>query len=112
MKMEDENQIDEKKENIELNYAEKIETFKLMIENNNEDIALKFLQKANWDEEKAVILFHSENLTNPQNYNTIISIIIFQKVILLKLRRVVLIFQNMNNVLLNIHKNQDFYLEF
>ena len=71
--MEDENQIDEKKENIELNYAEKIETFKLMIENNNDDIALKYLQKANWDEVKAVRLYNNENLSNPQYYNTNIS---------------------------------------
>ncbi len=71
--MDDENKYDDKKDDKDINYGEKIETFKLMIENNNEDIALKFLQKANWDEEKAVILFHSENLTNPQNYNTIIS---------------------------------------
>ena len=73
MKIDDENKNDDKIDNNDINYGEKIETFKLMIENNNEDIALKFLQIANWDEEKAVILFHSENLTNPQNYNTIIS---------------------------------------
>ena len=69
MKMDDENKCDDKKDDKDINYGEKIETFKLMIENNNDDIALMYLQKADWDEERAVMLYHSEDL-NPQNYNT------------------------------------------
>ena len=70
--MDDENKYDDKKDDKDINYGEKIETFKLMIENNNDDIALMYLQKADWDEERAVMLYHSEDL-NPQNYNTSIS---------------------------------------
>ena len=53
----------------EINYGEKIETFKLMIENQNDDIALNYLQRTNWDEEKAVNLFNQENKTIPQSFN-------------------------------------------
>ena len=55
-----------------INYAEKIENFKLLVENNNDDIAINYLQRANWDEQKAALLFNNENRTIPQgipNYN-------------------------------------------
>ena len=51
----------------EINYAEKINTFKLLIDNNSDDIALNYLQKANWDEEQAAILFNKENRTIPSD---------------------------------------------
>ena len=46
-----------------INYAEKIENFKLLVENNSEDIAVKYLEKVNWDEQKAALLFNQENRT-------------------------------------------------
>ena len=48
-----------------INYAEKIENFKLLVENNNDDIAVRYLEKTNWDEQKAALLFNQENRTTP-----------------------------------------------
>ena len=50
-----------------INYAEKIENFKLLVENNSEDIAVKYLEKTHWDEQKAALLFNQENRTTQQN---------------------------------------------
>lgn len=36
--------------NNDINYAEKINTFKAIVENQNDEIALKYLELANWDE--------------------------------------------------------------
>ena len=53
-----------------INYAEKIENFKLLVENNSEDIAVKYLEKVNWDEQKAALLFNQENRTMPQKVSS------------------------------------------
>jgi len=45
----------------DINYAEKIATFNLLVGNNNEDIAFNYLSMANWDETQAAILFNKEN---------------------------------------------------
>ena len=46
-----------------INYAEKIENFKLLVENNNDDIAVKYLERVEWDERKAAVLYNKENRT-------------------------------------------------
>ena len=45
-------------ENID--YTEKILTFNLLVGNSDEDKALKYLTKANWDETKAAILYNKD----------------------------------------------------
>ena len=45
----------------DINYAEKIATFNLLVGNNNEDIAFNYLSMANWDETQAAILYNKEN---------------------------------------------------
>ena len=45
----------------EIDYAEKIATFNLLVGNNNEDIAVNYLTLANWDETQAAILYNQEN---------------------------------------------------
>ena len=45
---------------MEINYSEKINTFKLLIDYNDDDLALDFLERANWDEEKAANLYNKE----------------------------------------------------
>ena len=45
----------------EINYAEKIATFNLLVGNTNEDIAFNYLTLANWDETQAAILYNKEN---------------------------------------------------
>ena len=47
--------------NEDINIIEKIETFKLLVGNNNEDIAYNYLERAKWDETKAAMLFNQEN---------------------------------------------------
>ena len=63
----------------DINYAEKIATFNLLVGNNNEDIAFNYLSMANWDETQAAILYNKENKganatlinTNDNNINSI-----------------------------------------
>ena len=43
-----------------INYAEKISNFNLMVNNQNEDIAFKYLSQTGWDETKAAQLFNDE----------------------------------------------------
>ena len=63
--------------NDDINYAEKISTFNLLVGNTNEDIALNYLTIANWDETQAAILYNKENkgsdakLINPNRNNNI-----------------------------------------
>ena len=45
---------------MEINYSEKINTFKLLVDNNDDDLALHYLERANWDEEKAANLYNQE----------------------------------------------------
>lgn len=52
---------------MEVNYNEKIKTFKLIIGNDSDDIALNYLERTNWDENEAAMLFEKENKTNSQN---------------------------------------------
>ena len=40
----------------EINYNEKIKNFQVMTDNHNEQIALDFLTKNNWDESVRVII--------------------------------------------------------
>ena len=43
-----------------INYAEKILNFNLIVGNQNEDIAYKYLSKTNWDESKAAQIFNED----------------------------------------------------
>ena len=43
-----------------INYAEKISNFNLMVNNHNEDIAYKYLSQAGWDETQAAKIFNEE----------------------------------------------------
>ena len=43
-----------------IDYTEKILTFNLLVGNSDEDKALKYLTKANWDETKAAILYNKD----------------------------------------------------
>ena len=52
---------------MEVNYNEKIKTFQLLINNDSDDIALNYLERANWDESEAARLFEKENKTIPEN---------------------------------------------
>ena len=59
----------------DINYAEKIATFNLLVGNTNEDIAFNYLTLAKWDETQAAILYNKENkgsdatLINTNNKN-------------------------------------------
>ena len=50
----------------DINYAEKIATFNLLVGNDNQEIAFNYLSLANWDETKAAMLYNEEN-KGPQN---------------------------------------------
>lgn len=52
---------------MEVNYNEKIKTFQLLINNDSDDIALNYLERANWDESEAARLFEKENKTISEN---------------------------------------------
>ena len=58
----------------ELNYSEKIENFKLLIENQDDEIAINYLQKADWDESTAANLYNEERtqIYNPETTSTTI----------------------------------------
>ena len=43
-----------------INYAEKISTFNLLVGNQNEDIAFKYLSRTGWDETKAAQIYNEE----------------------------------------------------
>ena len=45
----------------EINYAEKIANFNLLVGNDNDDIACNYLTITNWDESKAALLYNQEN---------------------------------------------------
>ena len=61
----------------EIDYATKIATFNLLVNNNNDDIAVNYLTLTNWDENEAAILYNKENkganakLINQNNLNNI-----------------------------------------
>ena len=44
-----------------INYAEKIANFNLIVGNQNEDLAYKYLYKTGWDETKAVELYNNDS---------------------------------------------------
>ena len=58
----------------ELNYSEKIENFKLLIENQDDEIAINYLQKTDWDESTAANLYNEERtqIYNPETTSTTI----------------------------------------
>jgi len=58
----------------QLNYAEKIENFKLLVENQDDEIAINYLQKAKWDESIAANLYNEEKslIYNPESTSTTI----------------------------------------
>ena len=58
----------------QLNYAEKIENFKLLVENQDDEIAINYLQKADWDESIAANLYNEEKTLfyNPDSTSTTI----------------------------------------
>ena len=58
----------------QLNYAEKIENFKLLVENQDDEIAINYLQKADWDESIAANLYYEEKtqIYNPETTSTTI----------------------------------------
>lgn len=41
----------------EINYQEKIKNFQVMTDNHNEQVALDYLTKNNWDESVNIILY-------------------------------------------------------
>ena len=45
----------------DIDYTQKILTFNLIVGNNNQEIAYNYLKRANWDENKAAILYNQEN---------------------------------------------------
>ena len=45
----------------DIDYATKIATFNLLVNNNNDDIAVNYLTLAKWDETQAAILYNKEN---------------------------------------------------
>lgn len=53
----------------DINYQEKINTFKILVGNEDDDIALRYLEREEWDEQKAAMLYNSENKTLPQKYS-------------------------------------------
>ena len=61
----------------DIDYATKIATFNLLVNNNNDDIAVNYLTLTNWDENEAAILYNKENkganakLINQNNLNNI-----------------------------------------
>ena len=58
----------------QLNFAEKIENFKLLVENQDDEIAINYLQKADWDESIAANLYYEEKtqIYNPETTSTTI----------------------------------------
>ncbi len=58
----------------ELNYSEKIENFKLLVENQDDELAINYLKKANWDESTAANLYNEERtqIYNPETTSTTI----------------------------------------
>ena len=58
----------------QFNYAEKIENFKLLVENQDDEIAINYLQKAKWDESIAANLYNEEKslIYNPESTSTTI----------------------------------------
>ena len=42
--------MEKEKDKDAIDYSEKLQTFMAITENNNQEIALNYLQKANWDE--------------------------------------------------------------
>jgi len=61
----------------DIDYATKIATFNLLVNNDNDDIAVNYLTLTNWDENEAAILYNKENkganakLINQNNLNNI-----------------------------------------
>ena len=45
----------------DIDYTQKILAFCLLVGNNNQEIAYNYLKRANWDENKAAILYNQEN---------------------------------------------------
>lgn len=45
----------------DIDYTQKILTFNLLVGNNDQEIAYNYLKRANWDENKAAILYNQEN---------------------------------------------------
>ena len=54
---------------MDIDYTQKIQTFKLLTDYNDDEIALNYLEKTNWNEQEAAMLFEKENRSNSQMYH-------------------------------------------
>ena len=52
-----------------IDYTEKIASFNLLVGNQNEDAALKYLSQAGWDEQKAALIYNEESKKMEQAYS-------------------------------------------
>ena len=54
---------------MDIDYTQKIQTFKLLTDYNDDEIALNYLEKTNWNEQEAAMLFEKENRSGSQMYH-------------------------------------------
>ena len=52
-----------------INYSEKIANFNLLVGNQNEDTAFKYLSQTGWDEQKAAIIYNEESKKMEEAYS-------------------------------------------